>query len=111
MKDQFDVWTFDFVEKGGAHPCVLISHPDICARAAVVNVLYCTSQKQSRQPKPFEAVLDVEDGLSWETFCDCAVFYSVKSADLFNQLGHVTLERRRAIRAKVRDLFLLNATD
>ncbi len=36
MKDQFDVWRFNFPDKGGEHPVVLISHPDICARAAVV---------------------------------------------------------------------------
>jgi mRNA-degrading endonuclease toxin of MazEF toxin-antitoxin module len=111
VKDQFDIWSFNFAGKGGIHPCVLISHPDICARAAVVNVLYCTSQRQSRAPKPFEAVLGVEDGLNWETFTDCSVMYSVKSADLFNQRGHVSLERRRIIRAKLRELFLLNASD
>ena len=111
MKDQFDVWTFNFVEKGGPHPCVLISHPDICARAAVVNVLFCTSQRQTRGAKPFEAVLDVEDGLNWETFCDCSVLYSVKSAELFDQRGHVTLERRRQIRSLIRELFCLGATD
>ena len=44
---QFDIWTFNF-PKQGEHPCVLISHPDRCARAEVVNVLYCTSQKQNR---------------------------------------------------------------
>ncbi len=52
MKDQFEVWRCLFPEKGGEHPVVLISHPDICARAKVVNVLYCTSQRQGRRPYP-----------------------------------------------------------
>jgi len=36
MKDQFDVWRFHFPDKG-EHPVVIISHPDGCKRAAVVN--------------------------------------------------------------------------
>jgi len=74
-------------------------------------VLFCTSQRQSRAPYPREVMLDVEDGLDWETFCDCSCLYAVKSADLFSQRGHITLERRREIRAKIRDLFRLSATD
>ena len=107
---QFDIWTYPFPKKG-QHPCVLISHPDRCARADVINVLYCTSQKQNRQPYPFEVVLDVEDGLNWETFCDCSILWSIERASLSNQRGHVTLERRRLLRAKLRDLLRLMATD
>lgn len=110
MKDQFDVWRFKFPDKG-EHPVVLISHPDICARSAVVNVLYCTSQRQSRPARPFEVMLNGADGLDWETFCDCSVLYAVKSDQLFGQRGRVSLERRRAIRSKIRDLFRLAATD
>jgi hypothetical protein len=90
---------------------VLISHPDICARSAVVNVMFCTSQRQSRMPYPHEVMLNGEDGMDWETFCDCSCLYAVKSADLFGKRGHVTLERRRRIRANIRSLFLLSATD
>lgn len=111
MKDQFEVWRFVFEDKGGEHPVVLISHPDICARAKVVNVLFCTSQRQSRQPHPHEVLLNGADGMDCETFCDCSTLYAVKSTLLFGKRGRVTLERRRAIRARVRDLFLLNATD
>jgi mRNA-degrading endonuclease toxin of MazEF toxin-antitoxin module len=110
MKDQFDLWRFNFPEKG-VHPVVLISHTDICARAAVINVLYCTSQRQSRRPRPHEVLLNSADGLDWETFCDCATMYAVKSDQLFGRVGRVSLERRRAIRAKVRDLFRLQASD
>jgi hypothetical protein len=37
--------------------------------------------------------------------------YAVKSDLLFGRRGQVTLERRRAIRAKLRDLFRLGAMD
>lgn len=111
MKDQFEVWRYVFPEKGGAHPVVLISHPDICAKAKVVNVLFCTSQRQSRRPYPSEVMLNGADGLDWETFCDCSVMYAVKSDLLFNKRGRVTLERRRAIRSLLRDMFLLSDTD
>ena len=110
MRDQFDVWRFNFPDKG-EHPVVLISHPDICARAAVVNVLFCTSQRQSRQMRPFEVMLNGADGLDWETFCDCSILYAVRSDQLFGRRGKVTLERRRAIRGKIRDIFRLAATD
>ena len=110
MKDQFDIWRFNFPEKG-EHSVVLISHPDRCARGSVVNVLYCTSQRQSRRPAPYEVMLNGEDGFDWETFCDCSILYSVPTAGLFGRRGKVVLERRRAIRTKVRDLFRLNATD
>jgi mRNA-degrading endonuclease toxin of MazEF toxin-antitoxin module len=110
VKDQFDVWRFVF-PKQGEHSVVLISHPDRCARAEMVNVLYCTSQRQNRKPYPHEVMLDMADGFDWETFCDCTLMYSVASAELFGKRGRVTLERRRAIREKIRDLFLLMDTD
>lgn len=110
MKDQFDVWRFDFPEKG-EHPVVLISHPDRCARGALVNVLFCTSQRQSRRPYPYEVLLNGTDGMDWETFCDCSILYTIPSARLFGVRGRVSLERRREIRVKVRELLRLNATD
>ena len=110
MKDQFDIWQYNFPDRG-AHPCVLISHPDMCARAKVVNVLYCTSQRQNRQPYEHEVMLDTEDGFNWETFCDCSVLWSIKADDLYGKRGHVALERRRAIRTTIRELFGLMATD
>lgn len=110
MKDQFQLWRFVFEDKG-EHSVVLISHPDICARAKVVNVLYCTSQRQNRKPYAHEVMLNGADGMDWESFCDCSVLYAVESSLLFGKRGRVSLERRRAIRSKIRDLFRLNATD
>jgi hypothetical protein len=39
--------------------------------------LYCTSQRQNRQPIPFEVLLNGADGMDWETFCDCSAMYLV----------------------------------
>ena len=111
MKRQFDVWHYHFEEKGGDHPCVLISHPELVARAKFVNILFCTSQRQSRQPYPSEVLLDQADGLDWETFCECSLIFAVKSAELFRHRGHVSLERRNAIRDRLRDMFRLSARD
>src|SRR5688572_16741721 len=44
---------------------------------------FCTSQRQSRRPHPHEVMLIGADGLDWESFCDCACLYAVRSADLF----------------------------
>jgi mRNA-degrading endonuclease toxin of MazEF toxin-antitoxin module len=109
MKDQFDVWRFNFAEKG-EHPAVVISHPDRGA-AKWVNVLFCTSQRQSRKPYPFEVMLNGADGMDWETFCDCSILWAVRSVLLFGKRGRVTLERRNAIRATMRNFFRLSATD
>jgi len=110
MKNQFDVWRYNFPEKG-EHSVVLISHPDLCAAAVMVNVLYCTSQRQNRAPKSYEVMLNAADGFEWETFCNCAVIYLVPAAALFGRRGRVSLERRRAIRSRIRDLFRLAAAD
>jgi hypothetical protein len=111
VKDQFEIWTFDFPERGGAHPCVLISHPDIAARAKWVNILYCTSQRQSRPLRPYEVLLNGADGRDWETFCDCSILFIAESARLYNKMGTGTLPRRNQIRNKIRDSFLLAARD
>jgi mRNA-degrading endonuclease toxin of MazEF toxin-antitoxin module len=110
VKDQFDVWHYDFPEQG-RHPVVLISHPDRCAHAAVVNVLFCTSQRQSRRPWAYEVMLDSADGLDWETLCNCYVMYAVPSSLLLDKIGHVSQPRRQAIRDKIKQLFLLQETN
>jgi mRNA-degrading endonuclease toxin of MazEF toxin-antitoxin module len=110
MKQQFDIWRFNFEDKG-EHSVILISHPDICARQSRVNVLYCTSQRQGRKPHPYEVLLNGADGFDWETFCDCSTIYLVPSNALFGRRGRVSLERRRQIRGKIRDLFRLAAMD
>src|ERR1043166_1041446 len=108
---QFEIWEYNFPQKGGPHPCVLISHPDRCARAKHLNILFCTSQRQSRTVQPFEVMLDAQDGLNWETFCDCSIMWVVDRSELSNKRGHVTVERRRQIRVKLRELFLLQSSD
>lgn len=110
MRTQFAVWDCDF-EKKGLHPAVLISHPDRSARAQWINVLFCTSQRQSRPPYPFEIMLDRADGMDWETFCDCSILWSIDAKRLKRHRGHVIPERRRAIRAMLRDMFLLLEAD
>jgi mRNA-degrading endonuclease toxin of MazEF toxin-antitoxin module len=110
MKGQFEVWRFDFPERG-EHPCVIISHPDRAAQAKWVNILYCTSQRQNRAPKPTEVMLNGADGMDWETFVDCSIIFAVPSDKLFGKRGEVTLERRNAIRDKLRDIFRLSARD
>jgi hypothetical protein len=77
----------------------------------MVNVLYCTSQRQSRNPHHYEVLLNGADSFEWETFCNCATIFLVPSAKLFGRRGKVSLERRRQIRGKIRDLFRLTATD
>ena len=109
-KQPWEIRTLDFPGRG-EHPAELVSHPDRCARAAVVNVLYCTSQRQSRPAQENEVVLNSADGLDWETFCVCDHMYSVETGQLKRKRGRVTRERRRAIRRKLIQLYRLLAED
>ena len=101
MKDQFEVWRYLFPEKGGEHPVVLISHPDICAKAKVVNVLFCTSQRQSRRPYPSEVMLNSADGLDWETLVKCDLIDAARKDQLKEKRGMVSPARRRQIAERV----------
>src|SRR5437868_13203454 len=96
-KRKWEIWSFDFHGKG-VHPVVLISHPDRCERGDVVNVLYCTSQRQARMAKESEVLLDRADGLDWETFVRCDLIYAVPSKELVTEPGAVSRARRWAIR-------------
>jgi len=109
LKKQFEVWRYNFGERG-EHPCVILTRTDLCGRPWV-NILYCTSQRQGRQPKLTEVLLDQADGLDWETFVECSQVWLVPAADLFDKRGHITLDRRNAIRDKIRDIFRLSARD
>ena len=108
---QWDIANFDFPAPVGEHPVVLISHPDRAALSKLVNVLYCTTQRQARPPGPDEVLLNAEDGFDWETFCRCDHIFSVERDRLKRRPGpgKVTLERRRQISARIIHLFRLQA--
>jgi len=104
---QWDLASFDFPAPVGEHPIVIISNPDRAARAKLVNVLYCTTQRQSRPPGPDEVLLDSADGLEWESYCRCDHIFSVETERLKRRAkpAKVTLERRRQISARIIQLF------
>jgi mRNA-degrading endonuclease toxin of MazEF toxin-antitoxin module len=54
-----------------------------------------------RKPEVTEVVLDMEDGLNWETLCKCDLVYAAPKTELFNRRGRVTIARRRAIAERV----------
>jgi mRNA-degrading endonuclease toxin of MazEF toxin-antitoxin module len=96
----WDIYTFDF-PAAGAHPAVLVSHPDRVAHAEWVNVLICTSQRAARPPREHEVRLNGADGLDWETLCRCDVLWLVEKAKLHGRRGAVTRVRRRQIVDKI----------
>jgi mRNA-degrading endonuclease toxin of MazEF toxin-antitoxin module len=97
---QWEIWTFRFGE-AGEHPAVIVSHPDRVARAPLVNVLYCASQRASRSPEKHEALLDDADGLDWETLVRCDLLYLVEKSRLHHLRGLVRPERRRQLAQKI----------
>lgn len=108
---QWDIASFDFPAPVGEHPVVIISNPDRAGRAKVVNVLYCTTQRQSRPPGPDEVLLNGADGLDWETYCRCDHIFSVEREKLKARVGgaKVSVARRRQIAAKMVELFRLGS--
>jgi mRNA-degrading endonuclease toxin of MazEF toxin-antitoxin module len=96
----WDIYTFDFAG-AGAHPAVIVSHPDRVAHAEWVNVLICTSQRADRPPRENEVRLNGADGLDWETLCRCDVLWLVEKAKLHQKRGAVTRVRRRQIVDKI----------
>ena len=109
-KEQWEIWTLDFPGRG-EHPAVLVSNPDRCACAAVVNVLYCTSQRQNRPARENEVMLNSADGLDWETLCACDHLFSVETTQLKRRRGKVSHERRRVIRRKLIQFYRLLSED
>ena len=91
----WEIWTFD--PGFGDHPAVVISAPDRAARKPLVEILLCSSQRAARWPNAGEILLDMADGLNWETLCKCDLIYSVGREALHSRRGEVTLQRRREI--------------
>lgn len=106
---QWDIGNFEFPQPIGEHPVVIISNPERAARSKLVNVLYCTSQRQSRPPGPDEVLLNGADGLDWETYCRCDHIFSVERDRVKARLNpaKVTISRRRQIAMKLIEMYRL----
>ena len=104
---QWDIANFDFPAPVGEHPVVIISNPDRAARAKLVNVLYCTTQRQSRPPGVDEVLLNSADGLDWETYCRCDHIFGVEVVKLKRRTktAKVCPDRRAQISSKIIHLF------
>ena len=104
---QWDIGNFNFPAPVGEHPVVIISNPDRAGRAKLVNVLYCTTQRQSRPVGPEEVLLNGADGLDWETYCRCDHIFSIEREFLKPRprRAKVSQERRRQIAARIVDIF------
>ena len=96
----WDIYTFVFPEVG-PHPAVILGTETRLALKPKVNVLFCSSQRATRQPVEFEAILDAADGLDWPTICKCDLVLGVSKEQLKGKRGSVSPARRRAIAEKV----------
>jgi hypothetical protein len=93
---QWDIGTCDFAE-AGPPPAVIVSHPDRVARAPLVNVLIGSSQKAGHPARENEVVLNVADGLDWETLVKCDLMYLVEKERVYRRRDSVGPARRRAL--------------
>ncbi|MGV3660671.1 MAG: type II toxin-antitoxin system PemK/MazF family toxin [Prosthecobacter sp.] len=95
----WDIYSYEF-QDAGAHPAVIVSHPDRVAKAEWVNVLLCTTHA-ARAPKETEVRLNGADGLDWETLCRCDALWLVEKSKLKTRRGTVSHVRRRQIVDKI----------
>lgn len=93
---QWEIWTCDFAD-AGAHPAIVVSHPDRVANAPLINVLICSSQRANRPAREHEVLLNGADGLNWETLVRCDLMYLMEREEIYGRRGIVTPARRRAI--------------
>jgi len=86
---------------------VIISPQARTANPAIdtVNIMGGSSHRALRLPKEHESLLDVADGLDWETLLRLDVIFLAKKSELARHRGSVTPERRRALGAKIIRLF------
>lgn len=105
--------TADWVLPAGAsgpraadHPCVIISPDAVCANPDVeeVNVIGGSSHRSLRQPGQTEFMLDSADGMDWETIIRLHMIWAAPKSQL-RLRKTVTLERRRALGAKLIRVF------
>ena len=96
----WEVWNWRFPD-AGEHPAVLLGTTERLLLKSRICVLLCSTQRTTRKPELHEVILDVADGLDWETLCKCDVVYAAPRAELVKQRGSVTPERRRAIAERV----------
>lgn len=104
---QWEVWQWDFPH--GSHPAVIISPEARCQNSQIetVNVLGCSSHRAQRKPEAHEILLDVEDGLDWQTLCRCDVLFLARKTELKRHRGALTSERQRQLGQTLIRLFAL----
>jgi mRNA-degrading endonuclease toxin of MazEF toxin-antitoxin module len=96
----WEIWTWRFPD-AGEHPAVLLGTAERVSIKPRVSVLLCSTQRATRKPELHEVILDVADGLDWETLCKCDVVYAAPRSALVKRRGSVTPERCRAIAERV----------
>lgn len=102
---QWEVWSLDL--GFGPHPAVVISPPAMAENKEVryLNVLQCGSQRASRPARAHEVILDVADGLDWETLVRCDRIHLADRECFRRRIGEVSRERRQALGRKIIQVF------
>jgi len=98
---QWDTCQWDFPH--GSHPCVIISPDARCQNSAfeTVNILAGQSHRAKRSANAIECLLDVSDGMDWETLVRCDFIWVARKDELTRRRGSVALDRRRDMGRKV----------
>jgi hypothetical protein len=96
----WDIYTYKFPD-AETHPAVVLGTETRLANKPKVNVLFCSSQRATRQATEVETILDEADGLDWATLCKCDLIVAVPKEQLKEKRGSVSIPRRRAIAERV----------
>ncbi|HEX7862957.1 MAG TPA: type II toxin-antitoxin system PemK/MazF family toxin [Verrucomicrobiae bacterium] len=96
----WEIYTWSFPD-AGSHPAVILGTEARLANKPKVNVLFCSSQRATRQPELHEVLLDESDGLDWKTICKCDLVFAVPIEQLSARRGSVSVQRRRLIAERI----------
>ena len=92
------------------HPAIVLSGEEWCASdyATNLNVLACSKRVPADAVKAHQVVLNGADGLDFPSAADCRFFHIVAKEGVFEVIGRVSPERRRAIGRKINEILRLS---
>lgn len=91
------------------HPGIIVSGEEWCASdyTTNLNVLACSKRPPAAGVKLHQVALNGADGLDYQSTVDCRFFHIIPKTGVFEVIGRVSTERRRAIGRKINEVLRL----
>ncbi len=106
---QWEIYDCPHPSAENPHPCVILSPTSLADDPAVpfINVLACTSLRPADRVRSSEVRLNGADELSGPTVVRCNLILAFRKAVVGAKRGRVSLERQRAIKRKLGEIYKL----